>query len=204
MIERDGKINLAAWVLGAGVLVALDQYTKMLAVLRLKGQPPFVLIENVFEFLYSENRGAAFGMLQGQQLLFYVIAAIVLVASAWVMAHLPDFEIRRYHALKLCIIMITAGAVGNLIDRGLHGYVVDFIYFKLINFPIFNVADIYVTTATTVLMLLLMFYYDEEDLWWFRSKSPAKIYPGDEDGDGRCAGEHCGMSEDDGREGDDR
>ena len=62
------------------------------------------------------------------------------------------------------MIVIAAGAAGNLIDRMTQGYVVDFIYFKLINFPIFNVADCYVTCATGLLFVLLFFgvYSDEE------------------------------------------
>ena len=64
--------------------------------------------------------------------------------------------------------MITAGALGNMIDRVAKGYVVDFFYFKLINFPIFNVADIYVTTATALLLIVMCFYYKDEDFDVFR------------------------------------
>ena len=63
---------------------------------------------------------------------------------------------------------IFSGAIGNFIDRLKLGYVVDFFYFKLINFPIFNVADIYVTTATALLFVVLCFYYKEEELDIFR------------------------------------
>lgn len=166
--------NLISWILVSGILVAADQYTKFLAVTHLKGQQPFVLIGNVFELLYSENRGAAFGMMQGKQGFFFVIAAIVLAAAAWAMLRMPGFEVRRYHGLKLCVTMITAGAIGNMIDRISQGYVVDFLYFKLIDFPIFNVADIYVTTATALLMILLLFYYKEEDMNCFHL-SPGKM-----------------------------
>ena len=60
--------------IGLGVSIGLDQFTKHLAVVHLKGQKPFVLIKGVFEFYYSENRGAAFGMLQGRQGFFFLIA----------------------------------------------------------------------------------------------------------------------------------
>ena len=60
--------------------------------------------------------------------------------------------------------LIAAGAIGNMIDRIRFDYVVDFIYFVLINFPIFNVADIYVTVSTVILVILLLFVYKEEDL----------------------------------------
>lgn len=171
---KSRAVNLISWIVVSGILVAADQYTKLLAVTHLKGQPPLVLIEHVFELLYSENRGAAFGMLQGKQGFFFVIAAIVLAAAVWAMIRMPGFDARRYHGLKLCVTMITAGAIGNMIDRTAEGYVVDFLYFKLIDFPIFNVADIYVTTATALLMVLLLFYYKEEDLNCFHL-SPGKM-----------------------------
>ncbi len=74
--------------IGLGVSIGLDQFTKHLAVVHLKGQKPFVLIKGVFEFYYSENRGAAFGMLQGRQGFFFLIAAAVILAVLW--AVLPD------------------------------------------------------------------------------------------------------------------
>ncbi len=156
--------NLAVWVLVSGLLALADQYTKRLATAHLKGQPPIVLIQGVFEFLYSENYGAAFGILQGRQVFFFLVAVIVLVAAAVSMWELPGFTNPRYHLLRLCICMITAGAVGNMTDRITQGYVVDFLYFKLIDFPIFNVADICVTCAAALLMVLVLFYYTEDEL----------------------------------------
>ena len=160
--------NLLIWLIATAALVAADQYTKLLAVAHLKGQKSFVILDGVFELLYSENRGAAFGMLQGKQGFFFVIGAIVLLAAVFAMVRMPGWDHARYHGLKLCIILITAGALGNMIDRIAQGYVVDFFYFSLINFPIFNVADIYVTTATAMLLLMLCFYYKEEDLELFQ------------------------------------
>jgi signal peptidase II len=65
--------------------------------------------------------------------------------------------------MRVCLCFIAAGAVGNFIDRLLFSYVRDFIYFRLIDFPVFNVADIYITCATAILMLLALFYYKEDD-----------------------------------------
>lgn len=165
---KNKTFNLLVWAAASLALVLADQYTKLLAVTGLKGREPFVLVEGVFELLYSENRGAAFGMLQGRQGFFFLIGAVVLFAAAFVMYRMPDWGQKRYHWLKICTIMITAGAIGNMVDRISKGYVVDFLYFKLINFPIFNVADIYVTVATAVLLILLCFYYREEELDMFR------------------------------------
>ncbi|MCD8223903.1 MAG: signal peptidase II [Clostridiales bacterium] len=159
--------NLALWAVVTAALVWFDQFTKSLAVAKLMGQPPFVLLEGVFELCYSENRGAAFGILQGRQGFFFVIAAIVLAAAVWVMWRMPSLGNAHFHGLRLCVILITAGAAGNMIDRIGAGYVVDFFYFKLINFPVFNVADICVTTATALLLLLILFFYSEQDLECF-------------------------------------
>jgi signal peptidase II len=73
--------------------------------------------------------------------------------------------------------LIAAGAIGNMIDRIRYDYVVDFIYFVFINFPIFNVADIYVSISTFVLIFILLFYYKEEDLNFisFKQKRYRKI-----------------------------
>jgi signal peptidase II len=66
--------------------------------------------------------------------------------------------------IRVLIPVVTAGAIGNFIDRLMFGYVRDFLYFSLINFPIFNVADIYVTCSVFVLAYLILFHYKEEDL----------------------------------------
>ncbi|MCI8741653.1 MAG: signal peptidase II [Lachnospiraceae bacterium] len=165
---KDKMINLLSLLCGSALLVWLDQYTKHLAVAKLKGQEPFSVVPGVFELLYSENRGAAFGMLQGRQGFFFVVGIVVLAAAVYVMVRMPSYGCSRYHFLKVCTVMITAGAVGNMVDRVSQGYVVDFLYFRLIDFPIFNVADIYVTTATGLLLVLFLFYYTDEDFEIFR------------------------------------
>lgn len=165
---RDRITNLIIWAVSVCVLVWADQYTKALATAHLKGKDAYRLIDGVFELLYSENRGAAFGMMQGRQEFFLIIAAVVLGAAIYVMWKMPSWKHKRYHWLKICVIMITAGAIGNMIDRVSQGYVVDFLYFSLINFPIFNVADIYVTTAAALLILLMMVYYKDEDMEIFQ------------------------------------
>lgn len=144
------------------VLVALDQISKGLAVRFLKGQDPFVLWEGVFEFRYLENRGAAFGMLEGQRMFFLLTGVLVLVAVFYVLRHMSKEA--RYFPLRLIAVGILSGAWGNMIDRLRLSYVVDFFYFKLIDFPIFNVADIYVSVGTAVLVVLVLFYYKDEEL----------------------------------------
>lgn len=142
-------------------LTALDQWTKHLAVKFLLGSSPYVIWDGVLELYYSENTGAAFGMLKGRQTLFFFIALCVFGAILYAMAKLPAN--RHFFPLKLCLTCIGAGAAGNLIDRVSQGYVVDFLYVKLIDFPIFNVADCYVTVATAAVILLFLWFYKEEE-----------------------------------------
>lgn len=147
--------------IGCVLLILLDQVTKLLALQNLKGQNPVTLIPDVFQLLYVENRGAAFGILQNRQWVFLIITVIVLAALVWALPKIP--QERHFLPLTLCLCFIGAGAVGNMIDRIFRGYVVDFFYFKLIDFPVFNVSDIYVTTAAVILIVLIVFLYKEED-----------------------------------------
>ncbi len=144
------------------LLIALDQVTKGLALTFLKGQEPFVIWDGVFELRYLENRGAAFGMLQGQRAFFLFTGLVVFAAAVFFFRHVS--EDRRFWPLRMIAVFILAGARGNMIDRLRLAYVVDFFYFCLIDFPIFNVADIYVSVATAVLAVLILFYYKDEEL----------------------------------------
>lgn len=150
------------------LLVILDQITKNLAVVYLKDKPAYVLWDGVFELHYLENRGAAFGMLQDQKILFVTIAAVILVIIGYLLIKLP--RNKHYAMLEVLLVLIAAGAVGNMIDRVQFNYVVDFFYFKLIDFPIFNVADIYVSVSCVLLAILVMFFYKDDDFDFLSKK----------------------------------
>ena len=144
------------------ILVAFDYLTKYLAVAHLKDKQAFTLINGVLELNYLENKGAAFGMLQNQGGFFIFVAVIVLGVIAYILYKTPNDK--KYNLMHILLSLIAAGAIGNMIDRIRLDYVVDFIYIVLINFPIFNVADMYVSFATVILVLALLFYYKESDL----------------------------------------
>ena len=154
------------------VLVAFDQFTKYLAVLQLKDQPAVPIIKGVLELNYLENKGAAFGMLQNQKVFFILIAMMIMLIIAYVIYLLPDD--RKYNILHFLLVMVGSGACGNMIDRMTNNYVVDFIYFVLINFPIFNVADIYVTVSTALFIILFLFVYKEQDFAFLSFKQQKK------------------------------
>lgn len=149
-------------------LIAFDQWTKSLAYSGLRVNGPIVLIEGVFELLYSENRGAAFGILQGKQWFFLLVAAAVVIVVMLFLYKMP-FK-ARYYPLFVCAVLLVSGAVGNVIDRLTRGFVVDFLYFSLIDFPIFNVADCYVVVAAGCLILLTGLFYKDEELDFLNMK----------------------------------
>ena len=147
-------------IFGMGLLVMLDQITKIAAASALKGKESFVLIKGVLELYYLENHGAAFGVLQNARGFFLIVTLLAMIAVFYVLIKTPVE--RKYLLLRVLVVLIGAGALGNVIDRILFAYVRDFIFFSLINFPVFNVADIYVTCATICLALAVLFYYKDE------------------------------------------
>lgn len=157
--------NTIMLILFVMLLVVADQAAKFLAVRHLspqEGGADLILWKGVFRLRYLENRGAAFGMLQGQKMILVITTVIVFLLLCWLFFHLPLET--HFSPLRWLIIFILAGAAGNFIDRMRLGYVIDFFYFELIDFPIFNVADIYVTCSVFLLILLFLFYYKEEDI----------------------------------------
>ena len=125
--------------------------------------------DGVLTFHYLENRGAAWGLFKDAFWLFYIITAVAIVVMAVLYAKIP-FQ-KRYWFLRFLMVMLCAGAVGNFIDRAWYHYVVDFIYVELINFPVFNVADIYVTLSVILLVISLVFIYNKDNELWKTDKS---------------------------------
>ena len=138
-------------------LIIIDQLSKYAAIKYLKHQKPIVIIENFLQFNYVENRGAAFGILQGRKVLFLIITiAVVLVIGFY----LIKYYNQMMPLTRISFAMLMGGAIGNLIDRVRLGYVVDFISIKLINrydFPVFNIADICVVVSTIFIVYLVLF-----------------------------------------------
>ena len=143
------------------VLVLFDQWTKALAVAHLMNTDGLTIIPGVFKLFYLENRGSAFGMMQNQKVFFVVFTVIVLIVIALIYVRIPD--VKRMLPVKVIAVLVYAGAIGNFVDRLRQSYVVDFFYFELIDFPIFNMADIYVTVSAFLLIILILFYYKDED-----------------------------------------
>lgn len=144
------------------ILLSIDRWTKQLAVNYLKDTDGKTLIPGVLKLVYVENRGAAFGILQGHRELFYFITTAFCIGIIYFFFKTPIEK--KYYILSVFDTILFAGAIGNFIDRAFQGYVVDFIYFSLIDFPVFNVADICITGSMFILVLLFIFYFKEEDI----------------------------------------
>ncbi len=111
------------------------------------------LWERVFHLTYVQNTGAAFSMFSGQRLFLILLPIIVIAAiGIYIFVKNPQNKV-----LMLAFSLIISGGIGNLIDRIRLGYVVDFFDFRLINFPVFNVADIWVTSGAALFICLLLF-----------------------------------------------
>ncbi len=143
------------------MFVFFDQWTKQLAVNALKGKAPFVIWDGVLEFYYYENQGAAWGILQGKQLFFYILTTVFCAILFYEIYRL--YKNIRYTPILYIFVLLISGTIGNFIDRIRLQYVVDFIYVKLIDFPIFNLADCYITISVILLLLLIFFYYSDKE-----------------------------------------
>lgn len=164
MIVMKKNVRLIIDLVMAALLVLLDQVTKMWAVRRLKDGEPIILIKNVLQLYYlpNGNTGAAFGILSGHRMFFLIIAVVVVTVIAFALFRIPCTK--KFQVLRILLVFVAAGGAGNMIDRFRLGYVIDFIYFYLINFPIFNVADCYVTVSTICIAALIIFKYREDDI----------------------------------------
>ena len=155
---------LFVWLVIMVLIVFADQLTKYLTILFLKPVGDVPLWQDVFHLTYVENRGAAFGMLDDQRWVFLVISTVAIVAILVYLIWKKPTD--KLQCLSLCF--IVGGGIGNMIDRMLLGYVVDFLnvylYYPTLqkpggltwgvyDFPVFNVADCFVTIGAGMMML---------------------------------------------------
>ena len=166
------KISLIFSVIMILVLTIIDQLSKVFAINNLKDQQDIIIIKNVLHLHYLENTGAAFSILSGKMPVFFILTPILVLGLIYFLFIMP--ENKRFLAFDYIIVFTIAGAIGNYIDRIRFNYVVDFIYFVPINFPVFNVADIYVTCSVIILIILIMVYYKEADFDLIKSNMKLK------------------------------
>lgn len=148
------------------VMIVLDQFVKYLTVIKLKNQNPYVFINNVLQFRYAENTGAAFSLFENGRVFFIVFTFFIVCIAFYILKRIP--KNRRFLLLRITMVVFIAGAIGNWIDRIRLGYVIDTFEVLFIDFAIFNVADIYMVLSTIAFAILMIFYYKEEELGFFK------------------------------------
>lgn len=139
------------------MMVLVDQAVKYWAITMLASVGSIPLIPGVLQLTYVENRGAAFSILEDQIWLFVLLAIVILCGIVYVL-----HTNRIQHFLgKFSLLVISAGAIGNAIDRVVHHYVVDMIEVRFISFPVFNIADIYVTVGVALFAIYYLFLHKD-------------------------------------------
>ena len=135
------------------ILIGLDQIIKYWALNYLKDVGSIPVINNIFNLTYVENRGAAFGMLQGNQFIFIIAATLAMVVGLYYI-----YIYTLCLLAKSSIVLIISGAIGNMIDRVRLGFVVDYFDFRIIWEYVFNIADVFVVIGTILLCIHIIFF----------------------------------------------
>lgn len=146
----------------SAVLILADQLIKQWVLTSLVQAVRIPVIENFFYLTYVENRGAAFGIFQGQAVLLAVMTSVILLAGIYIML---SGKIESVF-MTYCLGIIVAGGVGNFIDRAFRGFVVDYLDFTaLFGFPVFNLADCCVVIGTILLIIAMLKggYFEEKN-----------------------------------------
>lgn len=169
-----------AHVLVCLILVGIDQITKYFARTCLKGNPKAIW-DGVFELHYHENRGSIWGILQGKVDVLLIASLFIFALLIYVYVKMP--KIKDYVPLFWVLVVMVAGAIGNTIDRLVFGFVTDFLYFELINFPIFNIADCYLTVCAFLTVFLVFTKYKEDEFTFLSFKRKETSHAADETSD---------------------
>ncbi len=150
---------LILYFLGAVILAGIDQLSKLAVLRYIKPEDTIPLLKGIFHLTYCENRGAAFGILQGRFGLLFITTLLVIIAVTVYMIK------KRPQSLTLttAVTLLIGGAIGNLIDRVCRGFVIDFLDFRLIHFPIFNIADCFVVCGAILLVIYVLFIEEHKD-----------------------------------------
>ncbi len=160
------------------LMIAFDQAVKQWAFTVLKAQATIPVVEGVFHFTYVENRGAAFSLFSGLNSP-WIFAALAVIVSLVIFFVLRKGLMQTWLG-KLSLLLISAGALGNALDRGIRGFVVDMFDFRLIHFPVFNVADILICVGGVLFAWYVMFQHKDNE----EAHSEEAVEPYEETGAG--------------------
>lgn len=136
------------------LLVVIDQIVKILVINKMALQQSIIVINNFFNITYVRNTGAAWSILSGNVLLLIMISVLALVTIYYYL--IKDKDLNKIDIVSYS--MLIGGIIGNLIDRIVHGYVIDYLDFKIFNynFPIFNIADTLIVISIIIIGISLI------------------------------------------------
>ncbi len=144
---------------GLILITALDQLCKLAAVRELMQVGTIPLIPNVFHLTYCENPGAGFGVFASYTTVLSVLTLLIIIAAiVYVVVKRP-----KHRLFITALTFMVGGAIGNLLDRIRLGYVVDFLDFRWIHFPIFNIADCFITVGAVMFAIYVIFLSEKKE-----------------------------------------
>ncbi|MDY3618085.1 signal peptidase II [Agathobaculum sp.] len=143
------------------LMIVLDQVVKYWAVAVLQPAHTIPLIENVFHLTYVENRGAAFSLFAKFDSRWFFVTLAVLITAAICVALRKNWI--QTQLGRWSLYLISAGALGNAIDRVIRGFVVDLFDFRAIGFPVFNVADIFICIGGAMFFIYILFQHKDKE-----------------------------------------
>lgn len=152
------------------IFLIIDQITKILVVNSLVPGENIEIIKNIFSIIYTNNTGAAFSILLGKRIFLIVVAVLIIGVLLY---YIKRNKIEKKIDI-IALSFVIGGSLGNLIDRIVRGYVIDFISIKIgnYNFPIFNVADILIVIGVFLLLLSSRRRQSNDSKWkWYRKEN---------------------------------
>lgn len=167
-IKNITFLKYVIFLISSIILISIDQIVKKLVTEKLSDGDILSFIGDKLEIMYFTNKGAAFGILQGKHILFIILTILVIILLLYMIYKMQ--LIKKYIYIYIFSILLFSGTIGNFIDRIRLGYVVDFIYVKIIDFPIFNIADSYITVACIIMAYAIIFKYKDKDFDFLKLK----------------------------------
>jgi len=150
---KKGILKLITYYIIAGIIILMDQFTKYLTINTINLGEIINVLPGFLSFTYIQNTGAAWSILEGQMIFFYIITIIVVGLLLYFLHN----DAKGSPLLSTAIAFMIGGAIGNFIDRIVFKYVIDMIRLEFITFPIFNVADMALTVGVILLIIGVIF-----------------------------------------------
>lgn len=156
---RKGTFKMILWSVIAALGVILDQLAKYLVAANISSTQIVEVLPGLVEFVYVKNTGAAFNILSGKLGFLSIISVLFSIGVViYMFVKKPQSKL-----FKTALLLLVSGAVGNAIDRIFRGFVVDFIRVEFIDFPVFNIADIFITVGAVLYIVYLLFFDNKKE-----------------------------------------